>query len=261
MTVGAPPCYVRGSPTHRFETSVITRFAMTNAWNYRRATNDDIVELASWRGAGSLALRPHFHDESQIVLVLSGSRAFRIDGATVTVPAGHAALIPAGMLHTPMATPGAETVCLNAYVPASRACSSLRIINVGDRWRSIDEISPKHIGEIANDTLSREPSRPAGCIDRAKLGTALTESVEPIGEIAASFGRSREGFSRMVRRELGVAPHTFRLLARLNLARHLLRAGEPIAAVAADAGFSDQSHLTRLFRHTFGTTPGVYWRD
>ena len=55
MTVGAPPCYDRGSPTHRFETSVITRFAMTNAWNYRRATNDDIVELASWRGAGSLA--------------------------------------------------------------------------------------------------------------------------------------------------------------------------------------------------------------
>ncbi|MGX1282843.1 helix-turn-helix transcriptional regulator [Bradyrhizobium elkanii] len=64
----------------------------------------------------------------------------------------------------------------------------------------------------------------------------------------------------MVSRELGIPPHTFRLLARLNLARQLLRAGEPIAAVAADAGFSDQSHLTRLFRRTFGTTPGVYWR-
>ncbi len=240
---------------------MIPRFAMTKAWTYRRADSDDIVELASWRGAGSLGLRPHFHDESQIVLVLSGSRAFRIDGATVTVPAGHAALIPAGMLHAPMATPGAETVCLNAYVPANRACSSLRIISVENRWRSIDEISPAHISEIADDTLSRVPSRSAGHTGRAKLSTALTESPEPIGEIAASFGRSREGFSRMVRRELGVAPHAFRLLARLNLARRLLRAGEPIAAVAADAGFSDQSHLTRLFRRTFGTTPGVYWRD
>jgi AraC-like DNA-binding protein len=65
----------------------------------------------------------------------------------------------------------------------------------------------------------------------------------------------------MVRRELGVAPHAFRLLARLNFARQLLRAGDPIAMVAVDAGFSDQSHLTRLFRRTFGTTPGVYWRD
>lgn len=240
---------------------MITRFAMTKAWNYRRADRDDIVELASWRGAGSLGLRPHFHDESQIVLVLSGSRAFRIDGKTVTAPAGHAALIPAGMLHAPMATPCAETVCLNAYVPANRACSSLRIINVGDRWRSTDEVSPEQISEIANDILSREAPGSTERTGRAKLGTTLTESLEPIGEIAASFGRSREGFSRMVRRELGVAPHAFRLLARLNLARQLLRAGEPIAAVAADAGFSDQSHLTRLFRRTFGTTPGAYRRD
>ncbi len=65
----------------------------------------------------------------------------------------------------------------------------------------------------------------------------------------------------MVRRELGISPHAFRLLARLNRARQMLRAGDPIAAVAADAGFADQSHLTRLFRRTCGTTPGVYWRD
>ncbi|QOZ38050.1 hypothetical protein XH92_22090 [Bradyrhizobium sp. CCBAU 53421] len=165
------------------------------------------------------------------------------------------------MLHAPMPTLDEETICLNAYVPAARACSLLRIISIGDRWRSIDEISPEHILDIADDILSREPAGSTGCTDRTKLGTALTESIEPIGEIATSFGRSREGFSRMVRRELGVAPHTFRLLTRLNHARQLLRAGEPIAAVAADAGFSDQSHLTRLFRRTFGTTPGVYWRD
>ncbi|WP_229196267.1 helix-turn-helix domain-containing protein [Bradyrhizobium acaciae] len=240
---------------------MLTRFAMTNAWNYRRADRDDIVELASWRGAGSLGLRPHFHDESQIVLVLSGSRTFRIDGATITVPAAHAALIPAGMLHAPMPTQDQETVCLNAYVPASRAPSSLRIIRIGARWRSVDEISPEHILEIADDTLSHEPSRSTGPIDSTKLSVALTDSLKPIGEIAAGFGRSREGFSRIVKRELGVAPHGFRLLARLNLARKLLRDGEPIAAVAADAGFSDQSHLTRLFRRTFGTTPGLYWRD
>ncbi|WP_143201746.1 helix-turn-helix domain-containing protein [Bradyrhizobium sp. NAS96.2] len=241
-------------------TSVL-RFAMTNAWTYRRADRDDIVELASWRGAGSLGLRPHFHDEHQLVLVLSGSRSFRIDGETITVPAGHAALIPAGMLHAPMPTPDEETVCLNAYVPASRACSSLRVVSFRARWQRVDEISPERILEIAGDILSRAPSPSTGRTGRSKLGAALTESLAPIGAVAASLGRSREGFSRMVRRELGVAPHAFRLLARLNLARQLQRAGEPIAAVAADAGFSDQSHLTRLFRRTFGTTPGVYWRD
>ncbi|MEY9494872.1 AraC-like DNA-binding protein/quercetin dioxygenase-like cupin family protein [Bradyrhizobium elkanii] len=237
---------------------MIARLAMTNAWTYQRADREDIVELASWRGAGSLGLKPHFHDENQIVLVLSGSRAFRIGGATVTVPAGHAALIPAGMLHAPMTMSDEETVCLNAYVPAGRVRSSVRIIRFRQRWRNVDEISPGQVSEIADDILSCAPSHPAERTD--KLGIALTESVAPIGAIAAGFGRSREGFSRMVSRELGIPPHTFRLLARLNLARQLLRAGEPIAAVAADAGFSDQSHLTRLFRRTFGTTPGVYWR-
>ncbi|MGY2806809.1 helix-turn-helix domain-containing protein [Bradyrhizobium sp. USDA 4506] len=239
---------------------MITRLVMTNAWTYQRADREDIVELASWRGAGSLGLKPHFHDESQIVLVLSGSRAFRIGSATVTVPAGHAALIPAGMLHAPMTMSDEETVCLNAYVPAGRVCSSVRIIRFGQRWRNVGEISPEHVSEIADDILSCAPSHPAEYTDRTKLRIALAESVAPIAAIAAGFGRSREGFSRMVSRELGIAPHTFRLLARLNLARQLLRAGAPIAAVAVDAGFSDQSHLTRLFRRTFGTTPGVYRR-
>ncbi|WP_166294450.1 AraC family transcriptional regulator [Bradyrhizobium sp. 2S1] len=235
-------------------------FASPNAWHYRPADDAGIVELASWRGAGSLGLRPHFHDENQIVLVLSGSRAFRIDGATVTVPAGHAALIPAGLLHAPMPTPDKETVCLNAYVPAGRTPSSLRVISIRALWRSVDEIWPKHILEIADDIQSRGRSRSARIADKTKLGVTLTESAGPIDAIAMNFGRSREGFSRMVRRELGVSPHAFRVLSRLNLARQLLRAGEPIAAVAVDAGFSDQSHLTRLFRRTFGTTPGVYWR-
>ena len=239
---------------------MIPRFAMTNAWSYHRADRDDIVELAVWSGAGSLGLRPHFHDESQIVLVLSGTRAFRIDGATLTVPAGHAALIPAGMLHAPLPTPD-QTVCLNAYVPASRAALSVRIVSVGARLRRGGKISPEHMLEITADLLSRAPPRSVRLTGREKLGTTLTESTQPIGEVAAGFGRSREGFSRMVRRELGVSPHAFRLLARLNRARQLLRAGEPIAAAAADAGFADQSHLTRLFRRTFGTTPGVYWRD
>lgn len=238
---------------------MITRFA--DAWDYRRADNAGIVEFASLRGAGSPGVRSHFHDETQIVLVLSGSRAFGIDGAIVTVPRGHAALIPAGVLHTPIATRDNDTVCLNAYVSAGRASSRVRIARIGDRWRSTGELAPEYIAALVNDIVNREPSRPAATTDGMKLGTALTKSTARIGDIAARFGRSREGFSRMVRRELGVSPHAFRMLARLNLARQLLRAGEPIAAVAADAGFSDQSHLTRLFRRTFGTTPGVYWRN
>ena len=239
----------------------MTRLATTTRWNYRRTGVAGIVELASWRGAGSLGLKPHFHDETQIVLVLAGSRAFRIDGAMVTVPAGHAAFIPAGMLHAPMATSDADTVCLNAYVPAGRSPSTVKVTRIAPRWQTAGDVSPEQILEIADDIASREHSPASAASDKAKLGDGLADSAERIGEMAARLGRSREGFTRMVTRQLGVAPHAFRVLARLNLARRLLRQGSPIAAAATEAGFSDQSHLTRLFRRTFGTTPGVYWRD
>jgi AraC-like DNA-binding protein/mannose-6-phosphate isomerase-like protein (cupin superfamily) len=239
----------------------MTRSIPAATWTYRRAGIAGVVEFASWEGAGSPGLRPHFHDETQIVVVLSGSRAFRVNGEMVMVPAGHAAAIPAGLLHTPLATLDEQTVCLNAYVPAGHFSSSFRVLRIPPRWQGAGAMSPAHAVEIAADILSHANSRSVVMSENMKLGAALTQSCAPIGDIAASLGRSREGFTRLVTRRLGVSPHAFRVLARLNLARQLLRAGQPIAAVAADAGFSDQSHLTRLFRSTFGTTPGVYWRD
>jgi AraC-like DNA-binding protein len=34
--------------------------------------------------------------------------------------------------------------------------------------------------------------------------------------------------------------------------------GRPIAEAAIDAGFADQSHMTRAFVRQFGVTPGRY---
>lgn len=118
------------------------------------------------------------------------------------------------------------------------------------------EISPERILEIADDMLSGEISQPVKVSSTGKLGAGLSESDERICDIAANLGRSREDFTRMVTRELGIAPHAFRVLARLNLARQLLRQGSPIAAAAAEA---EPSH-TALPPNVW-TTPGVYRRD
>ena len=79
-----------------------------------------------------------------------------------------------------------------------------------------------------------------------------------VSQAAQRAGMSREGFSRQFRRRHGMPPHAFWLLEKLNDARRLLRTGEPIAAVAAETGFSDQSHLGRCFRRAFGVAPGRY---
>jgi AraC-like DNA-binding protein len=47
---------------------------------------------------------------------------------------------------------------------------------------------------------------------------------------------------------------------RLNHARRMIEAGEPLAEAAAEAGFADQSHLNRHFRKAYGITPGR-WRQ
>jgi AraC-like DNA-binding protein len=45
---------------------------------------------------------------------------------------------------------------------------------------------------------------------------------------------------------------------RIHHARHLIDGGARLAEAAADSGFSDQSHMTRLFVRSFGMAPGAY---
>jgi AraC-like DNA-binding protein len=49
------------------------------------------------------------------------------------------------------------------------------------------------------------------------------------------------------------------MLRRLDQARRLIAAGRPLAQAAADAGFTDQSHLTRRHVQPYGMTPDR-WR-
>ncbi|MFX7792705.1 AraC family transcriptional regulator, partial [Acinetobacter baumannii] len=69
-----------------------------------------------------------------------------------------------------------------------------------------------------------------------------------IGTIAARLGVSRETFTRSFYRRVGMSPHAFRIVGRLNVARGRIRNGASIANAAAACGFADQSHLGRHFR-------------
>lgn len=68
-------------------------------------------------------------------------------------------------------------------------------------------------------------------------------------------------FAKQFRRSFGTPPYAFVKARRLERARHVLaKTGLPIKAVAADCGFSDQAHLTRMFSAAFGETPAVFRR-
>ena len=77
-------------------------------------------------------------------------------------------------------------------------------------------------------------------------------------ELSAHSGLSPYHFLREFRKYCGLPPHAYQLQERIHAAKKLLAEGRPIAQVAADTGFSDQSHFTRKFKSFVGATPRQY---
>ena len=80
-----------------------------------------------------------------------------------------------------------------------------------------------------------------------------------LADLAALASMSRFQLTRQFERAYGLPLHAYQVHLRLAEAKRRLRAGAAIAAVAADLGFADQSHLHRRFKGAFGMTPGE-WR-
>ncbi len=79
-----------------------------------------------------------------------------------------------------------------------------------------------------------------------------------ISEIAAEFGMSRFQFSRQFRHSSGMPPRRFRVQMMVATAQQAISSGASLAEAASMAGFSDQSHMSREFRRTYGMTPGEF---
>ncbi len=82
-----------------------------------------------------------------------------------------------------------------------------------------------------------------------------------LDELAAAAGLSKFHLLRAFAKRFGLPPHTYHTQLRIATARSLLANGVPISRAALEAGFADQSHLTRQFVRIVGVTPGAYVRD
>lgn len=110
------------------------------------------------------------------------------------------------------------------------------------------------------DTLAGEvPATISPAIRRA-VRFIESNCSEPlsVAQLAELCELSLYGFAMAFRREVGVPPHQYICRTRVRRAQMLLQAGLPLAEVAVEAGFFDQSHLSRHFKRHCGVTPGRF---
>ena len=98
-------------------------------------------------------------------------------------------------------------------------------------------------------------------VDMAQVRDRLADDLvhtPSLSELAAMVGLSRYQLLRRFDRAYGMTPFRWQRQVRVERARLLIARRRPLAQVAADCGFADQSHLTRAFAEHFGFTPGAW---
>jgi AraC-like DNA-binding protein len=79
-----------------------------------------------------------------------------------------------------------------------------------------------------------------------------------LGELAEYVGLSPYYLLRSFKAEVGMPPYAYLESVRVGRAQELIKSGRQLAEVAAETGFSSQSHMTNRFKKIIGATPGQY---
>ncbi|WP_353643611.1 AraC family transcriptional regulator [Mesorhizobium sp. WSM2239] len=114
------------------------------------------------------------------------------------------------------------------------------------------------LAEVMRGDVDRDRSVPdAISMARSRIDDDPTATVT-LSDLARDSGLSRFQLLRAFARATGLTPHAYLVQRRVDAARRLIRRGTPLAEAAAACGFSDQSHMTRIFTRKYGISPGAY---
>lgn len=86
----------------------------------------------------------------------------------------------------------------------------------------------------------------------------MLQAPPTLTQLAAMAGLGKYQLLRRFTQAYGLPPHAWLQQQRAEQARNRVQRGASLADAAADCGFADQSHMTRIFMRQFGFTPGAW---
>lgn len=126
------------------------------------------------------------------------------------------------------------------------------------RDRLLEQRRPEDRLAVFEAALAARLPRVHGLHPAVAQALAQFPSGASVAEVVRQGGVSHRRFIELFRQSVGLAPKTFLRVQRFQRALPALCAGPSLAAVAADLGYSDQSHFNREFLAFSGVTPLAY---
>lgn len=237
-----------------------------------------------------LSFDPHFHEDYTFGLVTRGANRFRRLGRREVAPAGAICLAGPGEIHTgeadregwsywtvhvrPSALAEIARDLDRRFAPpdfpsgvvadpvAARLLSGFFVGGDPDdpplarQVRAVAAMSRLIVVHATERSPSPQGFGSAVRLARETLLDRWSEKVT-LAELESVTGIGAARLIREFKAAFGLPPHAWLTRLRVCRARAALLSGSSPAHAAADAGFADQAHMTRLFRRFLGYTPGA----
>lgn len=239
------------------------------------------------------AFSPHWHEEYAVGLIVDEVESFEYRGAKHTALPKQAVLFDAGEVHTGEAHDERGFAFKMLYIPATSfrevaearvpASSLLHFRDVVSNDVALVQTLTRfhnafHSGSSRLESESLMLDVLSSLLERAgnwkadqqavKAPTSLLRVRDLLHEnireevsleyLASEAGVSKYHLLRSFRKQFGLPPHAYQLQQRVLEVKRLIEHGFLVADIAMECGFTDQSHLNKVFRAYVGTTPGKY---
>jgi AraC family transcriptional regulator len=245
--------------------------------------------LLDWRG-DSIAIteqvyRPgqhighHAHDEAYVCVVLSGGYRERSEGGERDCRRGSVLIHPAGSSHSDRFGAAESRLLMLEIAPEWRheftepqIFDAGPAVAIGARLHEEavhpDDATPLAVEGLALELMAlsrreciRRSAQPPAWLRRARERIDDTLPARcAVRDLAAVAGVHAAHFSRVFRAHFGCTVAGYVRRQRIGRAKEAIAGGRNLAEAAIEAGFADQSDLTRAFRRVDGITPAEFRR-